>query len=60
MELNPMAFEHSRKLDQEIDWLGACLQRGPGRHTRLTYWVHGPSDMAGEEGDFAYHIAMSG
>lgn len=55
-----MAFEHSRKLDQEIDWLGACLQRGSGRHTRLTYWVHGPSDMAGEEGDFAYHIAMSG
>lgn len=59
LEMKPMAFALSRKVlfhgtisptilaGQEVDWPGACLQKGVGRHTRLTYWVLGSSDMTG-------------
>ena len=40
--IKPMAFVHSRKLGQEGDWPGACLQKG-----RLTYWFLGPNDVGG-------------
>lgn len=59
LEMTSTAFVHSRKvlfhrtisstilIGQEVDWPGAYLQKGLGRHTRLTYWVHGLRDTAG-------------